>query len=175
MSEKKSNNAGQKAWCMIEGIMKFVLIKVLRLNLSEKQWETLTQFVKFGIVGFSNTMISYVIYVASLLAFENRGWIPNYDYLVAQVIAFILSVLWSFYWNNKYVFQKKENEERSILKALLKTYISYAFTGLFLSSILSALWVEVVHIPKLIAPIINLIVSVPLNFILNKFWAFSKK
>ena len=175
MSEKKNNNAGKKVWCMIEAIMKIVLLKILRLNLNEKQWETLTQFVKFGIVGFSNTVISYVIYAVSLLTFEKRGWLPNYDYLVAQVIAFVLSVLWSFYWNNKYVFQKNENEERNILKALLKTYISYAFTGLFLSSILSALWVEVVHIPKLIAPIINLIVSVPLNFILNKFWAFSKK
>ena len=85
-----------------------------------------------------------------------------------------LIVLWSFYWNNKFVFEKADNEERNIVHALIKTYISYAFTGLFLNSILSLLWVEVLGIPKIIAPIINLLVSVPLNFIMNKFWAFRK-
>lgn len=83
-------------------------------------------------------------------------------------------MLWSFYWNNKYVFQKEESEERNILQALLNTYVSYVFTGSFLNSILSLLWVEVLHISKLISPIINLLVSVPLNFIMNKFWALKK-
>ena len=119
-------------------------------------------------------MISYVIYVGVLLLFQKNKMIPTIDYLVAQVIAFILSVLWSFYWNNKYVFQKKDDEERNLLQSLIKTYISYAFTGLFLNSILSLLWVEIVHIPKMVAPIINLLVSVPINFLMNKFWAFRK-
>ena len=44
--------------------------------------------------------------------------------------------------------------------------------GLFLNSILSLVWVEVFHRSKVIAPIINLLISVPLNFIMNKFWAF---
>ena len=132
------------------------------------------QFVKFGIVGLSNTVISYVIYVVTLILFQKNNLIPSFDYLAAQVIAFVLSVLWSFYWNNKFVFEKADNEERNIVHALIKTYISYAFTGLFLNSILSLLWVEVLGIPKIIAPIINLLVSVPLNFIMNKFWAFRK-
>lgn len=116
--------------------------------------------------------MSYVIYVGALLLFQKEGWLSQTDYLVAQVIAFILSVLWSFYWNNRFVFKQEENEERNLLHALVKTYISYAFTGLFLNSVLSLLWVEVFAIPKIVAPIINLIVSVPINFLMNKFWAF---
>lgn len=158
-------------WKLIEKMIRGIF-KLLHIRLSEKQWETLLQFVRFGIVGLSNTLISYVIYVASLWVFQENKFLPKIDYLVAQLIAFILSVLWSFYWNNKFVFTKKENENRSIIRALLKTYVSYAFTGLFLSSVLSILWVEIVGIPKLFAPIINLLVSVPLNFVINKFWAF---
>jgi putative flippase GtrA len=30
-------------------------------------------------------------------------------------------------------------------------------------------------VSKLIAPILNLLVSVPVNFLLNKFWAFRTK
>ena len=155
-------------------IIGYILRKILRLNISDEKMDTLMQFIKFGIVGLSNTVISYAIYVGVLLLFQKNKMIPTIDYLVAQVIAFILSVLWSFYWNNKYVFQKKDDEERNLLQSLIKTYISYAFTGLFLNSILSLLWVEIVHIPKMVAPIINLLVSVPINFLMNKFWAFRK-
>ena len=104
-----------------------------------------------------------------------KGIFLEIDYLLAQVIAFVLSVLWSFYWNNKYVFDQDENSERNLLRALAKTYASYAFTGLILNSVLSVIWVEVFHFSKLIAPVINLLVSVPVNFLLNKFWAFRGK
>ena len=174
MNEKKDKENNVNLWKFIEKIIDFILCRLLRLKINETQWEALMQFVKFGIVGLSNTVISYVIYVGTLILFQKNNLIPSVDYLVAQVIAFILSVLWSFYWNNKFVFEKADNEERNIVHALIKTYISYAFTGLFLNSILSLLWVEVLGIPKIIAPFINLLVSVPLNFIMNKFWAFRK-
>ncbi len=139
---------------------------------TEESRSTLIQFVKFGIVGVSNTAISYVIYTLSLLGMRTFGIFRSIDYIFSQVVAFMLSVLWSFYWNNKKVFVVKEGESRSIWKALLKTYVSYSFTGLFLNSILLIFWVRVLHISEFIAPIINLLVSVPLNFIINKLWAF---
>lgn len=175
MSELQKQNPGNRIWNLIEKIMDIVLRKMLHLKLNEEQWDGLVQFVKFGIVGLSNTIVSYVIYVGALLLFQKEGWLPKTDYLVAQVIAFILSVLWSFYWNNRFVFKQEENEERNLLHALIKTYVSYAFTGLFLNSVLSLLWVEVFAIPKIVAPIINLVVSVPINFLMNKFWAFKGK
>lgn len=160
-----------KFFGLIEKIIKFVFEKILKLSLAQEKYDALMQFIKFGIVGLSNTVISYVIYVVSLIALQSAGLLPKIDYLVAQFIGFVLSVLWSFYWNNKFVFQDNDGK-RNILSALLKTYMSYAFTGLFLNSILSFVWVEIFHWSKMIAPIINLLVSVPLNFIMNKFWAF---
>lgn len=133
--------------------------------------EMIVQFIKFGIVGLSNTFISYFTYVIFLWLFERLAILLNYDYLVAQFIGFIVSVIWSFYWNNKYVFVKN-TEKRNILKSFLKTFVSYASTGLVLSSILSYIWVEFLFVPKLYAPIINLMITVPLNFILNRNWAF---
>ena len=60
-------------------------------------------------------------------------------------------------------------------KALLKTYMAYGFTGIILNNILSFIWIDKVGISKFIAPLINLIVSVPLNFIINKLWAFKSE
>lgn len=162
----------QKMWNILNRVMSWFVFDLFKLKISEENWNKFLQFIKFGLVGVSNTLISYVIYVVSLMLFEKNGIFSSFDYIAAQVIAFFISVLWSFYWNRKFVFEAEESV--SWPKALLKTYISYAFTGIFLSNVLLVLWVQILHISKLIAPIINLVVSVPLNFILNKFWAFRK-
>ena len=158
-------------------IIETIVDKILSItgNKNENLRNSIVQFIKFGIVGVSNTLISYILYVAVLLLLKQASILQNVNYLVAQFVAFVLSVLWSFYWNNRMVFVLEENQTRNIWKALLKTYISYSFTGIFLNSALLVLWVQVFHISEFIAPIINLLVSVPLNFIINKFWAFRAK
>lgn len=129
------------------------------------------QFIKFGLVGVTNTVISYIINIAVLYLLKDKAL--SYDYIIANVVAFLLSVLWSFYWNNRFVFEGMQGW-RNILKALLKTYIAYSVTGLVLNNILSFVWIDLLGISKLIAPVINLLFSVPINFLLNKNWAFKK-
>lgn len=149
-----------------------VLYKIAGRELTEEAVAAFLQFVKFGIVGVSNTVVSYVLYIVTLYGLKAAGLMPGADYLMAQGVSFVLSVLWSFYWNNKAVFVLEDGEQRSVWKALLKTYVSYSFTGLFLNTALLVLWVKALHISELIAPLINLVVSVPVNFLINKFWAF---
>lgn len=166
---------GKRVWILIEKLVYAILKAIFKLtgkNLSDEIYADFIQFVKFGIVGLSNTVIAYALYVMSLSVLRRFGMLSDVDYIVASVIGFILSVLWSFYWNNKMVFQLKDGQKRSVWKALLKTYISYSFSGLFLNNILLVMWVQICHISELIAPIINLLVSVPINFAINKFWAF---
>ena len=64
--------------------MCFVIRKMLHIKLDDDKWETLVKFEKFGIVGVSNTVVFYVIYVVSLLIFQKNSIMPNVDYLVAQ-------------------------------------------------------------------------------------------
>lgn len=135
----------------------------------------IVQFIKFGVVGLSNTIISYMIYTGTLLIMQATSVMQKYDYLVAQIVAFFLSVLWSFYWNNKYVFGQMNQTKQYLIRSLIKAYISYAFTGLFLSSMLLVWWINIVNISEFIAPIINLIITVPLNFFIQKFWTFKNE
>ena len=164
----------RSVWHGIEKLVRF-FFRIFHINLSEKQMQGFLQFVKFGIIGLSNTVVSYVLYLGTLLLLQSRGWFPKIDYLIGNVVGFVLSVLWSFYWNRKFVFRAEEGKQIPWLRALVKTYISYAFTGLFLNSVLSVLWVEVFGMSKIVAPILNLIISVPINFLMNKFWAFRSK
>ncbi len=134
--------------------------------------ESFLQFMKFGIVGITNTVIGYLIYIISLKILKSLDLFPEIDLYIAQFIMFVLSVAWSFYWNNKMVFTQKDGEQRNIISSLIKTYISYAFTSLILSEILLYIWCNVLGVNVYIAPIINLLLTVPLNFIIQKFWAF---
>lgn len=118
------------------------------------------QFIKFGLVGVSNTLISLGTYY--LLYFL------GVNYLIANTIGFIISVLNSYYWNNKYVFKKTQDGH---IKPLIKTFMSYGSTFL-LSTILLFLMVNIFKVSEIIAPIVTLIITIPLNFIMNKFWAF---
>ena len=126
--------------------------------------ESIIQFVTFGIVGLSNTFISYVVYIVLVAA--------NFHYLLASIMGFLISVVNAFYWNEKYVFKAENKAQRVWWKVFLKTFLSYAGTGLILNNILLVVWVDWFEISKVIAPIINLLITVPLNFVMNKYWAF---
>ena len=167
---------GKTIYGFIEKIYMFfveLLFKIIKKDLTDKKRQTFKEFLQFGLVGVSNTIISYLLYVVTLLLVSKSG--VKFDYIIANIVSWLLSVLWSFYWNNKFVFKKEEGEKRNIWAALFKTYVSYGFTGLILNNILSVLWVSVLHICKMLAPIINLVISIPINFFMNKLWAFGKK
>lgn len=156
-----------KLWEILVLVLDFIIRKVFRISLSDAQWEVFLQFIKFGIVGVSNTLIHYFTYLICIFA--------GCHYLIASVIGFLVSVLNAFYWNNKYVFIKEENATRSLWQAFLKTFLSYAGTGLVLENVLLVIWVRFLHVPEAIAPLVTLLITIPINFILNKFWAFKDR
>lgn len=129
------------------------------------------QFLKFGLVGISNTFISYMLNIGTL--FFLKPFHTSYDYVIANLVAFLLSVLWSYYWNSRFIFlQSGSASATTKTGTLLRTYISYSLTGILLNNVLSTFWIYVIHLSKYIAPLVNPIISVPINFLLNKFWAF---
>ena len=93
--------------------------------------------------------------------------------MIGSILGTVLSIANAFYWNDKYVFKNSNNDKKSKLKRLGKTYISYGGTSI-LSNLLLYLEVSIFAINKTIAPIVNLIITIPLNFIINKIWTFKK-
>lgn len=125
------------------------------------------QFIKFGTVGAINTVLSYAITNGAYYLLHLHEQISN-------IIAFVITVFISFMLNGKFVFTENK-EERKFWKSLLRVYASYSVTGVFLTAILLYIEEEIIGIPHYIATLMNLIVTVPINFILNKFWAYKEK
>lgn len=90
-------------------------LKIIRITPNEKM-NAWVQFVKFGIVGVSNTVIGYVLNILVLLALKSAN--VSWDYIAGNIVSFVLSVLWSFYWNNRFVFTVESGKKRNLGKAL---------------------------------------------------------
>ncbi len=157
-------------WNFIEKIAHGVLgavFHVIGRELPDEVFASFMQFVKFGIVGASNTLISYLTYVIGISV--------GLYYLAASILGFVVSVIHSFYWNNKYVFAADDTTQRNLWKSFCRTFVAYAGTGLVLNNILLYFQVNVLGWSKVIAPLVNLLITIPLNFLLNKLWAFRNK
>lgn len=131
----------------------------------------LNQFFKFGIVGVSNTVISYLTYASIVWGFSLASQI---GLQFANLIAFIVSVLNAYFWNTRWVFKKElksQNAPHQRRQSMTKFFISYGGTFL-LSVCLLYFWTSILHINKFVAPIITLLITVPSNFLINKFWSF---
>ncbi len=125
------------------------------------------QFMSFGIVGAINTILGLVIYWGMVGV--------GIHYLIANTVGFVITVAISYVLNNIFTFRKKDEPVEWFVKKLLKVYASYFMTGIVLNSVLLWMWNDVVGINKNISPILNLFISIPVNFVLNKKWAYKDR
>lgn len=131
------------------------------------------QFIKFGLVGLSNTAISYSIDMfCYYVLLAHAPWPESAKILVTAVLAFTISVTNSYYWNNRYVFGSGERKTAvQHLRAYLRTVMCYGLTGLLLGPALK-IWLNDHGVQYWLSSIACLVVTVPLNFVMNKFFAF---
>lgn len=144
--------------------------------LENSRFASLLQFVKFGLVGLSNTAISYTFEMLGYyIAFAHVNWPESVRVVVVTAIAFFVSVTNSYYWNNRYVFTSKDCRTLADhVHAYIRTVLCYGTTGLVFSPLIK-LWLVRLGIAYWMAALGSLVVSIPLNFVLNKYWAFNSK
>lgn len=133
------------------------------------------QFLPFTLIGLSSGLVNMLVYNITLLALQLFGLPCEFDCLIALFFGFLVSVGWSFMMNRKFTFTSEAERSVPWKRALLKTYISYAFTGFFLSYLLSLMWYHWFHIPREFYTIINDVLCFPITFLLTKYWSFRKR
>lgn len=125
------------------------------------------QFFKFSLVGILNTVLSYLITNVCYYCF-------HYHEQICNLISFLITVLISYLLNNHFVFTQNDGEKDPWYRTLAKVYASYGLTELGGAGLLLFIQERLLGIPHFIATFLNLCLTVPLNFFLNKFWAYRK-
>ena len=111
-------------------------------------------------VGVWNMALSYLVYAGLLLL--------GAGYSLSNLGSFCFSVLNSFICSQKFVF----HGTGKWYKMLGKVALSYVGTGLILQEILLFLWIDLLSVSPFIAPFLNVCIITPLNFIIQKVWAY---
>ncbi|UQS84605.1 GtrA family protein [Apilactobacillus apisilvae] len=122
--------------------------------------KSIKQFFKFGIIGIINTLLTYLIYTIL--------WKPTSP-TIAMAIGYGLTSLIGLTINKIWVFKSTNN----LSHIAAKYYATYLFTWL-LSITSTNLISSYSNLNKQLIPIIALIITIPTNFVLSKYWVFSK-
>lgn len=117
------------------------------------------QFIKFGIVGLSNTFITFVVYFILVKL--------NVYYVTANIIGYIAGVINSFFWNSSWVFKKSKKDLSLLIKFVIVNLITLAITSFVLY-----IGADKLNISKYVAQIISTIIGILFNYTLNKLWTF---
>lgn len=120
--------------------------------------ETIT-YLLFGII---TTLINIAIYKFCTYI--------NINYLIANIISWIISVLFAYITNRYFVFQKKDNIN---LKELFSFISSRIFTGI-LDLIFMFISVSILCLNDFLMKIISNIIVIIINYILSKTLIFKK-
>lgn len=135
-------------------------------KLKELWKKTGLQFVKFGIVGVSNTLVALLTYYMAVFL--------GCHYLFANALGFVVGTLNAYWWNGHFVFKQEAAKSGLGLKSLFKSYISYGISFV-LSSVLLYLQVQILGVSEMLSPIFNLMITTPLNFFMNKLWVYARR
>lgn len=144
-----------------------LLRRILASPLSPSR-SIVTQVIKFGTVGVSNTLVDYAVYVflTRLIPFFR---LENH-FLYANFISFSIAVSNSYYWNRRWTFRDSSSDlTRQFSKFFLVNVIGFGLneTTLFLL-------VRYAGFHDLIAKAFAIAVALGSNFLFSRFWVFPK-
>jgi putative flippase GtrA len=120
----------------------------------------LVQFVKFGIVGVSNTLLFFAIYTVLLKVFG--VW-----YLAASAIGFTVGAINGFLLNRRWTFSGHVGDSLTPVR-----WGVVQGCGLGLNEGLLYLFVDGVRLDKLLSQAFATIVVTVITFLVNRAWTF---
>lgn len=133
-------------------------------ELTDENYENALQFVRFLLVGLTGSVVQLVVFYLLVFRF-GRG-----HYLWWNTIAYCACVVDLYFWNRAVVFTGTKTNFGTFLRSCACYVATYAMQqGLLL------LFVDVLHFSQIVSPLLAMFCSTPVNFVLNKVFAFGEK
>ena len=159
---------------LIDKIEEFCLkilekIKLKKLAQFYIEYKEAMRYLVFGALTTLVNIVSYAIFAKLiLLPIKNEQIIIN----VSDIIAFILSVIFAYITNKKYVFNSKTENKKELLREIVSFTMCRIFTQIISIIMMNAsIWLG---INDVIMKILANIVIIILNFVLSKLIIYKK-
>lgn len=115
-------------------------------------------YVVFGVLTTVVNIIAYVVFAKYL----------NVDYIISNIIAWFLSVLFAYITNRIWVFESKSD---NILREISLFFGGRLFSGVVDTSLLY-LMVDILLIGDFVSKVVTQIIVVVLNYVISKLVVF---
>lgn len=126
------------------------------------------EIISYLIIGVLTTIVSLISYYLLTITILS----PNnpLELTIANIISWIISVLFAYITNRKYVFQSKD---KKILKEASKFTLS-RITTLIIDILLMFIFVSILHFNDKIIKLLVQVIIIILNYIFSKLLVFKK-
>lgn len=128
-----------------------------------KKYKEILLYLFFGVLTMVVSVVSYAI---CNMVFEINA-------LVANIIAWILAVLFAFYTNRIWVFGVKTNSKRDFIIQIF-SFCSGRIITLILEEVILFIFITCLHYRSMRVKIVAQIFVIVLNYIISKFWIFNE-
>lgn len=122
------------------------------------------EVISYLIFGVLTTLVNIVVYTVC-------NDLLQIQYLISNAIAWILSVLFAYITNRKYVF---ESNNKSMIDELVKFIGARLSTGI-MDMVLMWLLVDILAFNSMVSKIVVNVLVVVLNYMLSKVFIFKEK
>ena len=119
------------------------------------------RFIKFALVGVMNTLLNWSIFFILTKV--------ELYYIVANVIAYLIATIHSYFWNSIWVFKYNNGSK---IKSSIK-FIVLNIIGLLINTIILYVLVDIFNINKLISLVLTTVIVMIINYVANKVWVFN--
>ncbi|MBP5383868.1 MAG: GtrA family protein [Lachnospiraceae bacterium] len=135
----------------------------IRKVFTEKNIKRIKEVIRYGVVGFSTTLINLLIYHVLIFFL---------DYKIANIYALIVSKTYGYFANKKIVFRSRTDTVWSFVFEVLRFVFARGFTALvdYFGLILA---VEYFGFDKIISKYVIQVIVIVLNYVLGKFMVFT--
>lgn len=125
-----------------------------------KKYEEIISYFIFGILTTLVSIFSYTFFAK----------IVNINYVISNILSWILSVTFAFFTNKKYVFKVNNS---NVIKDMFSFYLS-RLTSLGIELLIMYIMITILKFNDIFSKIVIQFIVVVLNYILSKLFVFKK-
>lgn len=124
------------------------------------------EIINYLIFGGLTTLVSILIYALFAKIFL-------INYLISNVLSWIIAVMFAFITNKLYVFESKSKDKKIVFKEITNFFF-FRIVSLIIEIIIMYVFVDLLSIDDLITKIIAQIIVILSNYIFSKVFVFKK-
>ena len=136
------------------------------LKIIKNKYEKYKEIINYLFFGVLTTIVNFVVYIVLSKVF-------HVDETISNIIAWILSVLFAYITNKKYVFSSRKNDLKSIIKEMGSFFTCRLASGIF-DIVSFFVLIKEIGINDIISKALIAIVVVIMNYIFSKIIVFKK-